>query len=64
MTYIVTMELKTPIWKKFLRWFRIIAKKQVFELYLDGDFETLKKGDVLYGGYSTVLILSADKDEN
>ena len=54
MRYLVTLELKTPLWKRVLRWFRLIEKRKEFLVELSF---TLKAGDLLYGGEATVLVI-------
>jgi len=58
--YKVTTEIKTALWKKILRWFKIIPKLPVFTLILNADFRV---GHVLYGGQGKVKILKVLKDE-
>lgn len=35
MRYLVTTELKTSIWKKILRFFRLIKKREEFEIIFE-----------------------------
>ena len=44
-TYLVTLEIETPWWKKVLRLFRIIKKREEFKINLN--YYTLRKGDIL-----------------
>ncbi len=44
-SYLVTLEIETPWWKKVLRFFRIIKKREEFTINLN--YSTLKKGDIL-----------------
>lgn len=45
--YKVTTELKTPIWKKLLRWMRLYSKMETFELQLSAWADSFEKGHVL-----------------
>jgi len=55
--YKVTTEIKTPLWKKVLRWVKVIPKLPTFTLILDDSFEGCNKGTVLFGGQGEVKIL-------
>ena len=43
--YIVTLEIKTPFWKKLFRFFRLIKQREEFTLILETDL--FKEGDIL-----------------
>lgn len=43
--YIVTLEIKTPFWKKLFRFFRLIKQREEVTLILDTDL--FKEGDIL-----------------
>lgn len=53
--YKVTIEIKTPIWKKILRWFRIMPKMETFELLLGGDYYNV--GELLSSGDNDIKII-------
>lgn len=42
----ITSELKTPWWKKFLRFFRIIKKRETSCITLHGEY--FKVGDIFH----------------
>jgi len=44
-TYLVTLEIETPWWKKVLRFFRFVKRREDFAITLN--YCTLTKGDVL-----------------
>lgn len=55
----VTTELYTPIWKKFLRWCRLCKKRNEFSIVFAHDFP--KIGDILeQGGGNKVLVISSE----
>ena len=43
--YIVTLEIKTPFWKKLFRFFRLIKQREEVTLILETDL--FKEGDIL-----------------
>jgi hypothetical protein len=54
--YLVTSEIKTPWWKKILRFLRIMKKKETFCMTLHGQY--FKVGDIFHTGPGeTFLIL-------
>lgn len=40
--YTVSPEIKTPVWKKILRFFKLMKKREEFNLLLDGDYFKIK----------------------
>jgi urease accessory protein UreE len=46
-TYLVTLEIQTPWWKKVLRFFRLMKQREEFKLTLYPQISILKKGDIL-----------------
>lgn len=55
--YKVTTELKTPLWKKVLRWIKLIPALPTFTLILNDDFDGFEKGSILFGGQGKVKII-------
>lgn len=53
--YKVTTELKTPLWKRVLRWFRLYSKMKTFEILFEGDYYSV--GEVLFGGDNQIKII-------
>lgn len=53
--YIITMELKTSKWKRFLRFFRIIKPREEFELNFLDDY--WKPNEIIWSGGEKFLIL-------
>lgn len=49
MIYIVTTELKTSIWKKVLRFFRLIKKREEFEIIFEHPI--FEENDILINSY-------------
>ena len=44
-TYLITLEIETPWWKKVLRFFKLVKKREEFTINLN--YSTLRKGDIL-----------------
>lgn len=54
-TYKVTTELKTTLWLKILRFFRLKRKRDEFEIQLA--IKNLEKNEILNNGYCDIKIL-------
>jgi len=55
-TYLVTLEIETPWWKKVLRFFRLVKRREDFTINLN--YFTLTKGEIiLQPGCDKLLIL-------
>lgn len=55
--YKVTTEIKTPVWKKILRWFRIVPKLKTFELIFTDPFGGFDEGVILLSRRGEVKII-------
>ena len=53
--YRVTTEMRTPWWVRLLRFFRLKAKREEFELVLESD--VFKKGDRLNLGSDVIVLI-------
>jgi hypothetical protein len=59
-TYLVTLEIETPWWKKVLRFFRLVKRREDFTINLN--YFTLTKGEILLlPGGDKLLILKKIK---
>ena len=55
-TYLVTLEIKSPWWKKVLRFFRLVKRRDEFVITLN--YSSLTKGEILLQlGCDKLLIL-------
>lgn len=54
-TYKVTPELNTPLWKKFLRWLRLMKPRTEFELCFESKW--FSKGVIVDSGQGELRIL-------
>ena len=52
--YKVTTELKTPLWKKVLRWMRIYPKMETFELQTN--YDIFKPTEVIKAGWQNKTV--------
>jgi hypothetical protein len=54
--YIVTLEVHTPIWKKVLRFFRLIKQREDFSLILNYDVFTVGEILIQLGGGNLLIL--------
>jgi len=55
--YKVTTELKTPLWKKVLRWMRLYPKMEIFEIQLSAWADSFEKGHILVSNGAEIKII-------
>jgi len=56
--YKVTTELKTPLWKKLLRWMRMYPKMETFELiFHDAWVDSFTKNHILVSNGAEIKII-------
>jgi hypothetical protein len=56
-TYLVTLEIQTPWWKKVLRFFRLMKQRAEFKLTLYPQISIFKKGDILNLGENKKVVI-------
>ena len=56
-TYLVTLEIQTPWWKKGIRFFRLMNQRAEFKLTLFPQLSIFKKGDILNLGENKKVVI-------